>query len=370
MTSYSYTVSETSIRIFVKGANRTETLLSTLVPTSNTKEGSFNTSPKVIMQILNRIIKFNPTKKLSYALDTDINPDTGEYGKIQSVNSLGSAFETIAYHQNYKGGYEQIEELSGPEYTGDYNSGEYLFYIQYSPKIGGGYVNEVVWKSKSKTVLGSFEEGVDFNTYKIDYQIKDVINAMIVSAGQDCYGHGKTTYVINAESMGKYGAKWKFYPATNIIPDLIKVETSIMDAAGSTYDERYLPDTYPYDMHFDGRDTLTGSSVGSKVIVTSDKEFNDSLRFEGMWQAKNEAQRIVNTLGSPRYQVNLDVFDITRTYQLGDLYELKIPSFGWEGTSSDPVKKLRLIEDAIIIGANGLEFGLTFEEDEKTIGVI
>lgn len=369
VTKYSYDTGEDELLFTIDGVNRTENLLSTMVPYST--GSSYNTAPTIITQILSRVNKFNSYKQpLTYGLTSGTNVWTGSAGLIQAVKSDGASFGSVAYHQNYKSAYEQLEDLSKPEITGDDEVGNYIYYVKYSANVSGdGFVNELVWKSKTFTTSGSFKEGEDFSDYSISYDLRDVVNAMIVSAGEDCYGHGKTTLVINNDSIGKYGAKWKFYPATNIIPDLIKAEKLRGEAAGSTFDTNIIPTTSgSWQFHFQGRND-DGTTNGSLMKVKGATQYNDALRNEGKWLAQEEAQKIVDALGSPKYSIGFDLINPSEQIQLGDLYHIQVPSFGWDGDSFNPSKKLRLYQIDYNVNNSGLTLSVDFEEDEKTVGV-
>lgn len=373
-------IGEKGAQISIKGANSTEELLNTMVPFSSLSDtGSFNTSPKAIQFMINqRLHRFNPKRKVYAYLDNETNPYTGSPGQIASTKQNGTAFPTIDYAKTWTPIYKQIEELSTSEYTGDIDSGTYQNYIVprrvIPSKVSevGSIINELVWKPKSKDITGSYREHDDFYTAKLSWDVREIYNAFIFNAGTDFNGIGIIDIVLNTDSMGKYGAKWKYYAANRqMFSDLATTEKQFGIGAGSTFDDNGpYPDQLVagsnWTFAFDGRDG-TGLSTGSKAIATSRKEYNLLLATEAKWRVKNIAQEVVDTLGEPRFRVEANMVTGSNIYQMGDLYTLLLPSIGWEGTEENPGYNLRLVDINHKLNREGWSTTCVFEEDEYTI---
>jgi len=370
-----------NVSITVKGANSTEELLNTMVPYSSiANSGSYNTCPTAIkFMITQRANEFN-TKRPVYAFfDNEINPFTGSYGNIVATKSDGSAFPTIDYAKVYTPLFKQIEELSTTEYTEDIDVGTYQFYIKPVKVLPSKYnevgsvINELVWQPKSLTKLGSLVEGYDFTQFKLSLDVRNVYNAFIYNAGTDFNGVGIVGVAYNATSMGKYGAKWKYYTEKRqMFSDLYTLEKNAGIAAGSTYtDTSPYPDAVvagsSWTFLFQGRDTNSGTKTGSSAVSTSVVEFNNTLRNEAKWSVHKISEEITLKEGEPRFRVDVELPTGSNLYQMGDVYEIQIPSLGWDGSVTNPGYNLRLVDTNHKFNTEGWKTSLTFDEDEYTI---
>lgn len=349
----------------IRGNNRTETILNSMVPATYSIDDPTNTVPEILKALLKRVNQpVNKKMKISYALTSETNPVTLGSGYIAATKVDGTAFPEISYFSNYKSFYKILEEISKYDNTGDVVP--YIFYIKYSKNDTTGEVfNELVWKPKTTTPVGSLTEGVDFSTSKVTKGVWDVINAMIVNAGIGLFGNGILDVVTNNSSMGKVGAKWKYYPQVNTFADLHVKEKN---RGIATFDNDGFPGYggSEYTFVFQDRD-IYGLANGVTSTAGSDEEFNDKLRLEARWQIKLKAQPIVDALGDPRFKVSLEQTVGSNSLGNGGLYNLKIPSFGWEGTDTNPTKKMRLVSSNHKFNLAGWTTTNDFEEDEKSI---
>jgi len=371
-----------NVGITVKGANSTEELLNTMVPFSSlSNSGKYNTAPKAIkFMITQRAKEFNKKRPVYGYLTTENNPYTGLPGNISATKLDGSAFPTIDYAKVYTPLFQQIELLSTTKYTEDVNAGTYQFYIKpvkvIPSKVAevGAIINVIVWKPKSLIKQTTLVEGKDFTASKLSWDIRNIYNAFIYNAGTDWNGVGIVGVAYNADSMGKYGAKWKYYTTQRQkFSDLAQIEKSFGLSAGSTWNNEtpYSDQTLAgssWTFSFEGRNTTTGVKDGSTVTASTAQEFNTALRTESDWAVKKDCEEIAEKNGEPRFKVNVELPLGSNSYQMGDLYELQIPSMGWNGTDANPGYHLRLTDTHHKFSTTGgWSTTLTLDEDEYTI---
>lgn len=382
--SFDYSTSSDKLLYTMKIINRTEELLNTMTPFSTRSEqGITNTCPTAIRQMVNRINKFHgndPKRVIIAELSSGSSLITGSPGKIQALRSDGTPFPVIDYNETWKPVYYNIEKLSSPDYTSDDASGEYIYYITYSavkPELRDTYgatVNELVWKSKSLVSSGSLYENRDFTNIKINLDVKEIQNVLIVNAGTDRRGAGITGVAYNLESVGKYGAKIGYYMAKRQVFSKIHTdEIKYVSGIGKFIDPDGMPSNsagsvaYPVSMSFSSRDSFTGSFTGSILVARNKDDWNQYLRDESRWQATEEANGVLEKLGTPRYTINGDLVIGSNNIVLGDIYDMIIPSYGWEGTITNPSYKLRVKNMSHTFNNNGWTSQLEAEEDEKVI---
>lgn len=375
--SFSYNPSGDNNIYTLKINNRTEELLNTMTPFSTRfNTGSANTSPTAIKSMINRLNKFNSSKEIFAGLTTDTIEVTGSPGNIQALNSSGGAFPTIDYNETWKPIFFNIEKLSSPEYTGDENVGEYIFYVKYTKvlpqfqKEHGKTVNEIVWKSKSLVSSGSLSEGKDITNISISLDLKEIQNLLIVNAGTDARGAGITGVAYDLDSIGKFGTKAGYYTKSRRVFSELRAqeERAILNANGSMDVDGLPSDSeFPYTMSFQDRDSLSGSFNGDTLIATSKKDWNQYLRDEARWQAVLEANKILERLGEPKYNLSADLIVGSSNIIQGDIYNFVVPSYGWEGTATNPAYKLRIRQTQHTLGRSGWSTRIEAKEDEKTI---
>ncbi len=364
----------------VKIPNRTEELLNTMVPySSRANTGIANTSFSAIKQMVARLNKFNKSKNLFAAgtnellTDAGGNAITGTYGNMAVTKLDGTAFPTIDYNETWKPTYYNIEKLSSPEFTGDEAAGEYIFYVKYTPVLPqyqdlyGTTINELVWKPKSRVNMGNLVEGLDITNVEISLDVRDVQNLLIVNAGTDRRGAGVTTVAYNTESMGKYGVKSCYYTAMRrVFSDLHKQEINYLGTS-VTIDSDGMPSTgYPITMSFKQRDEA-GNITNVSLVADDKKEWNNHLREEAKWQARINAEKVLEKLGEPKYSLNADMVLGSNTLIAGDIYNFVVPSYGWENTSDNPAYKLRIRDIQHTFDSAGWTTRIQALEDEKVL---
>lgn len=381
--SFSYQEDNSALQYSMKIINRTEELLNTMVPYSTrVATGTANTAPAAIRQLIARLNQFHnldSRRRIVAEYDSSVVSFTGSPGGIAALKSDGTAFDPIEYNETWKPIYYNIEKLSSPEYTGDGDAGNYIFYIRYThvlPQYQNTYgptVNELVWKPKTQVLTGSLINGIDFTNASINLDVKDIQNMLIVNAGTDLRGAGITGVAYNKESIGKFGMKVGYYTGhRRVFSNIYTQEYNTVISAGSHVDADGFPSdaagssAYPLRMSFYERD-YQGVYTGSYLVATNKKNWNQYLRDEARWQAIGESNKILDKLGEPKYSVKADMIIGSNTLVLGNIYMFTIPSYGWEGTATNPGYKLRVTNIAHTFNDSGWTSQFDAVEDEKVV---
>lgn len=196
----------------IAGVNKLEHIMNNVIPAAYKASDAW-TSSTIISDLITKVNDFNTGVK-----DTWI-----DIGKTISATT-----KEIDYYEMEKPIYHHIEQLSTNEYTGN---GTYVYYLDTS--------NNFVWKPRPTDAAGSetgtFEEGVDALSIKLEKGIFNVINALIVNCGVDYSGRKITTYRVNTPSIGKFGFKWKYVSKTNFASSYIAANASGTDSEVRTY---------------------------------------------------------------------------------------------------------------------------------------
>ena len=284
--TFKYTSDEKGHNYTFNCLNRLEALLTNLRP------AAFSAVPasEAVTEIINWANYFNS--------------GATNWNYIQT-GSISTTTKKINYYTNYRNLFQQIEELSTDDYTGN---GTYNSYLNNS--------NYFVWGPRSSTNAGTLYEA-NCQSVQIEKGTWDVVNALIINGGDDLNGASIMGIAVNLVSYGKIGGKWKFI-------------------VRKSYAEEY-------------KSQHPGAT-------------NDEVRAGVREMIMKRGKVIVDILGSPRYKAELEV-DGTNKYTMGGLWTLVIPSFpGWVSTG----KQLRMTELNHKYGKTGWTTILRFEEDEET----
>jgi hypothetical protein len=221
ITDFNYSNDESGPVITFNGTNITENLLRTFgLSTKGANDlGSFVSAN--IIELVGRINQTNNTttsyqRKVYAALDDQpindftkgITNITGSFGNIASHTSTGGDFPAVTYAKTWQPMFRILEDLAAPEYTGDYDAGNYLFYIKPTKLTDAAratlkipIINELVFQPAGTNVAHTLVRGVDYSTDTVVKNVDDVVNALIVKPGTTPRGTGITTYAFNTLSM-------------------------------------------------------------------------------------------------------------------------------------------------------------------------
>lgn len=360
----------------VAGANRTEVMLNTLAPATFDLKTSDGIKPPHTM-IIDIISKMNSYQtryqiKASPATGAVVNGEwvrTGG-GYIWPNKADGNAFPgTEKFVSNFKNGFQLLEELSQIKYTGDTTRGTYLFWVDKDSNLH--------WEPPSST----YEREIDIlNTSRNDFTVgKDaynIINALIIHAGNDPKNAGTTTFCFNWDSIAKNGMKWKFEPMTDVAKNVMKIEEAIgpLNNVGSFIQvDKKFPSGYPWTMSYYQVETTrpyrigaqikdsSGVSIGSDVnwTVSNDAEYQDAIRAYSKRIAYLRGLDILDITGKARLKASYKTMYPTGL-TAGNIYKLtNIPDF------NDIILRLKSIKNNYT-KQGGWEQTYDFEEDTKT----
>lgn len=297
-------------RYSVNGVNRLEALLNIVFPTNFTNI----TAGSAVVSLVERANTLNSETGGG-------NPDW-----TNLVPNVASTTPTFDYVQPDKPLFQQIEELSSDRYTQD---GRYIFFLSddgstfnWQAKPGGINTNPPLTP----------KEGTNIITHKTENKIFDVVNAVVIDAGEDFNGAGIKTAAYNLTSVGKMGFKWKRMPYTEISQELKAIS---------------------------GAGPGPGSPFGDSSKWTGG---NDQFRADAKDVAEKWGTRVVNELGAPRWKSTV-LRRGTTAYALGSQYELELPSVGWDAANK---KDLRLTDITHSFNSSeGWVTELEFEQDEE-----
>ncbi|MDP2692261.1 MAG: hypothetical protein Q8O88_01315 [bacterium] len=377
--NFTITSADSQLRVKVKGANRTEEILKGFVPYTTLKSASATKEPvtTMIKNIVNRLNAHNRNHKIYAALTTETITITGTAGGLQTTKRDGTAFPSEQYNATWKPVYNQIEELSSEGYTGDKDAGIYIFYVLPIPvkpefqlndpsdnSTPGPFADVLYWQSPSVSVSSTLTEGSHFGNCLVTYDIRDIINAMIVNAGTDKNGNGILAVAYDSESMSRFGTRWGYYTqARKKFSDIETREIKLGIENGIIYDAKTsYPATaeYPYTMFVDV-EGVTGS------VATDEVAYNKALRLAAKTEATQEAQSVIEDVKTARYHITFDLDIGSNTLIAGNIHKFQIPSIGWEGDVSNPTRILRITDEVHTISHAGWQTRITAKEDQEVV---
>lgn len=396
ITNFDYSNGNDGPVITVNGTNVTENLLRGFSLVGKKVTDVTATPPGIIKEIISRLNQSGvPSAKKVYAFRDDelvsdatvpsdqggaISNVTGQNGNIASNKSNGDAFPTKTYSKTWQPVYKILEDLSAPEYTGDDDAGNYIFYVkttkvldQHVWKLNTSYINELVFQPPSQEVDTVLNRGDDYSTITTKKDLNEVVNVLIVKPGTDVNGAGITTFVVNTESLGEVGPKYDYWAKPEIGNVVRKDERTegenlgsvfvgdLPEANGSQYPWTFntifqRSDNYPYD-----------EDSGTPLVANNESEYNDIIREEIFLRGKIEAQRIVDNLGEARYNSTVSLVTGSNNIGMGTLVDVTDETSGWNDTTANPAYKLRIRDIRHTFDSSGWQTDLVCVEDEKIL---
>jgi len=346
ITEINYSLGSGGRKLVIRGANRTQELLGSLVLltfTDNSKK-PYEAIHEVISQVNNNNQASSPNHPRHIFYDSST---------VVETKSDGSSFNNNNFIVNYKTAYEAIQQFSGDEYTGD---GQYIFWIDSN--------NYLHWTYKSNQIPSGYtfsDNDGSIEGLEVTKGTWDVYNSIIIDVGRDCNGHGNHALEINTRSIIEAGAKWKFLDRSSITANLINAEfqadTSKWDVGdeGERLDNYPKDSAYPYTMQFEEIDS-NGQETGSKWVVFDDNEFNRAIRVRARYEGKKIARNFINKHGELRYKAKIEL-NGTLDFEKGLLCQLT------SKTANLTNQKLRIMEVSHSYNKAGWITTLNLEED-------
>jgi len=264
----------------------------------------------------------------------------------------------ISYNSKYRTAIEIIEELSRNSKTGD---GQYIYWVEYNTD-NDRY--DFIWLKRLNNIIDTLTEGSDMNHINVRRAVDDVVNAVIFNAGNAPNGTPIEGLNFNPNIVG-FGVRWRYVSATSgkstaLLDAEFQADKTLWNQTSDGQRDGNYPksSSYPYTFTFDTRDSNGIITVGTKATASTDSEFNDVIYTEAYYQAKEDTNDIIQLFSNPRYKADLEIpTSTTKSFPLGEVFTLDIPSFGLNSS------KLRLIEIERTIN----KIIVKFEEDEETL---
>lgn len=350
----SYENMTTGPRWKITGEDRIRTLLSHLEPA----RFDTTTSSNVIQTLLPLANNAVQTEELKVYW----------YDNTHSTDYAGRAFndtttKTFNYYKDFTEVLEMIKDVSKPEYTGE---GFFYYFVEYDPVNDKNFL---YWYKRGDAGTTTVAEG-EWLSCKFDHQTYDVVNSLILNAGNDANNNGMKTLAIDAASRITHGAKWKYMPMNNLSKEFLDAQRSSSGWTASN-SSRY-PDAADYPFTSEVPTTLeydngTVYNPGSFPVLTDDDDFNDFLRQECKAQAKIEGNNLIKYFISPQYKFGMK-FDGTNygsSFVKGELVTItfnnNVLRSNYEATNNIAVR----VEGIQHSFSNaGYEISVTLKEDE------
>lgn len=316
VTELVYDISVTGYVLTVRGVNRVERLL--FSPLVASYDSDFAYTGKRDSQARTgwgAVITHMVDRVNEYKADADTTLITYDSTSIPQIGNL-----TGDYRSDWKSVYEHIERLSSAEWTP--NNQNYMIELDTDNKLHLRSKDTDAYKTPVTTLD---LDGSDANHTSLTYGFFDVINALYLNCGVDRNGNSVIVTLWDSNSMGQYGAKFKYIKEE-------RIAANYRSAPG--YDDTVAIDTE-----------------------------RAAIRNEG----KKRAAQIISNLGSPRYKCDID-FDIGNTnYIRGKVYKIESSEIDAVGTT-EPLIPLRLYNIIQRFSArSGWTTRLQLKEDEETI---
>lgn len=276
----------------------------------------------------------------------------------KSDNDVTTA--VVNYQAIYRPIFELIAEVSSQKVNREFNA---IYYLNSA--------NEFVWKQKSATLTATLTEGRDFLSCKVQYKVWQVVNAVIATAGKDCYDKSILCFTYNENSAAEFGLKWHEGIEVADKASEIKRTESGKDAfpKGSTsaFPVSYSP-TWTFSFKTRNAD---GTPTSTDATATSDATYNAAIKEEARWQAVEFLNGYLDRSGvaTPKIDLSLDgtvwesgtdIIGNTLKISNGEKVKLDLPSFGL--TSGDTLN-LRVMSVNHSFGTRGWNVTLSVETD-------
>jgi len=346
VTEVDHEISSTNRRLLVRGSNRTQELLSSLVLINETNETK--DSSTIVEEVLNQVNNNNQS------ITGDIRFISFDDTSVAQTKEDASAFPNKVFVINYKPAYDAILQISDDEFTAD---GQYIFWIDQN--------NKFFWKKKTGIVFGgnTITEGIDAETISVQKGKFNVFNSIIMNTGKDAYGNGNHILQINTVSILDIGAKWKFLDRSTISANLLIAEKNAnassftQDASGNFTNDNF-PISFNYNMQFQW--DSDGDGIVDTNIVSNDGEFNAAIRDQAKRLGRQAAQTFLQLHGDVVIRANAQV-NGTLSFFKGAVIRLT------SATAGIADKELRVNDVSHTFSSSGWKTKLQLMEDSENL---
>lgn len=263
--------------------------------------------------------------------------------------------------------FSEISQTGYTNYTDETGAGNTEFYnrafILWMDKN-----NSLHWMDADQNVDHTIDIGdADFRGFRLNRSVFDAVNFVIYNAGEDMNGNGILYYYYD-ETSELDSLKMRYQPMTEITNTFIQDDITIYNTSRDTsstqdklrqYPASYSPPITDWSFKNDSNAWRDSQGESARTSLTSDSEYNESLREAAKWRGLQEAIKITNKTSGLRYQGQVVVKG--SYYNPGDLIEITNRQTGIVE------QKLRVTQVTSQINVSqGWENTLEVEEDEKS----
>ena len=212
-------------------------------------------------------------------------------------------------------------------------------------------------------IEGDASNGHKVNSFKLTIATFDVVNMVIFNAGKDMQGSGILNYFYDQNTRSKE-LKMVYRPWTEIARDMIKAELPTGEGGNNNLvKDNTTPGPFTYEGNFYDNASAYNLTTSWGATVTSDSNYNDSLRdyaaFNASSKGMQRSKALTKSRGSPRWKGTISMKGFK--YTPNDL--IRFTSYRCGIYNQD----LRIKEVQHTIDGQGWFSTLTVEEDERTL---
>jgi hypothetical protein len=344
--------------LVIKAVDKTFNILNQQVARAFTVSSAKN-PPEIIKQLLEEVSEngngdgtFGITANLMTE-GTYIEQRDSSTPGIQTRRIDNSAFPDVALSKVYKPLYEWIDDLSTIEFTNVpgtiVQNRKMRYYLDKDNNFRWFYPDD---KVDYTLVVGSLSTSDDdVKSYNLNKSTFDIVNFVIYNGGLDLNGVGTLNYFFDTTTQTKQLlTKYKAY--TDIAPKLIQDELTAGNLVANTSGSfTFQGNRY----NRNGTVTPTWSSTS----VSTDDDYNDSLRTEIKRLCDGRAQAFTKQRGNPRWKGTIVLSG--RNFLPGENLSLTSYIHGINQVN------IRIVDVTHSISANNWTTTLNLEEDDDKV---
>jgi len=285
-----------------------------------------------------------------------------------SGKTVYQGFPLILINKIWKPLFEWTSELSQTDqtnYLSEIQAGGTIFYNR-AFLFWLDKNNAPHWMYPSDTPDLTIEVGEEGRrNFKLEKSVFDAVNFIIYNCGEDMYGNGITYYLYD-DSSKIASLKMRYQPMSELIGVLINedlIENPTRDTTErdiyKQFPDSYAPAIVPSFLDDANNFRVKVLSTTKRTDVSSDAEYNDTLKEAAKWRGLQEAYKITRKKSGLRYRGKIPLRGVH--INPGDLLEVSNP---WIGVNSQLLRVLNVTQQII---SNKWETIVDVQEDEAKV---
>lgn len=229
--------------------------------------------------------------------------------------------------------------------------------------------NKIYWFYPNDDVDLTINLGDDeLRGFKLDKSVFDSINFVIYNAGEDMDGHGILYYWFD-QNTNTSSMKMRYQPMTDIVYQFVQDDIANFNTTRDTsstqdklkqYPSSYSPAISNWSFKAASNNFRSLQGQAARTTLTSNAEYNESLREACKWAGLQEAQRITAKMSGLRWRGTIALKGVI--VNPGDL----IQTTNQFGGTVNQLLRVVSVRHSVTQG-NGWESILELEEDEKVV---